>query len=146
MTPANQSFRIKTQESMFQLGDTMGDYIPKTCNNCKKCRSCSFAGRAISQKERQELEYIEKGITYNAEKQEFTVKYPFLEDPAEALSDNRRQAIAYGLSMEAKLKKTGMKTKFDEEFQKFIDTKSIREIPMEEQTAWTLCPFATGNQ
>ena len=33
VTPAHQNFRIKTQESMFQLGDTMGDYIPKTCNN-----------------------------------------------------------------------------------------------------------------
>ena len=78
----------------------MGDYIPKTGNSWKKCRSCSFAGRAISQKERQELEYIEKGIQYNPEKEEFMVKYPFLEDPAEALSNNRRQAIAYGLSME----------------------------------------------
>ena len=40
------------------------------------------------------------------------MKYPFLEDPKEALSDNRRQACAYYISLEKKLAKTGLKEKF----------------------------------
>ena len=37
-----QHFRIKQMDNMFQLGDTMGDYIPKTCSNCRKCTTCTF--------------------------------------------------------------------------------------------------------
>ena len=33
----------------------------------------------------------------------FRVKYPFLEDPREALTDNIRQAIAYAISLDKKL-------------------------------------------
>ena len=122
---------------MFELGDSMGDYVPKTCNNCKNCSTCTFAGRLITQKERQELEYIERGITYNPEKQQFQVKYPFLEDPAEALTDNRRQAIAYGLSLEKKLDKANLREEFDKEFQKFLDTDSLRELDEKEMEDWT---------
>ena len=133
---AQKMFRIRHGEDMFQLGDNMGDYIPKTCNNCRQCTSCTFAGRAISQKDRLELDYIERGITYNEDKQEFNVKYPFLEDPKEALSDNRKQAIAYGLSLEKKLVKGGLREQFETEFQKFIESKSLREIGEEEMETW----------
>ena len=81
----------------------MGDYVPKTCQNCRKCSTCTFAGRAISQRERQELEYIERGISYDPDNQEFHVKYPFPNDPTEALIDNRKPTIVYGLSLEEKL-------------------------------------------
>jgi hypothetical protein len=59
---AQQNCHIKQMDNLFQQGDTMGDYIPKTCSNCKNCSTCTFAGRSISQKERIELEYIERGI------------------------------------------------------------------------------------
>ena len=81
----------------------MGDYIPKTCSNCKKCTTCTFAGRSITQKERMKIEYIERGISHDKENNVFRVKYPLLVDPREALTDNRRQAIAYALSLEKKL-------------------------------------------
>ena len=48
---AQQSFRIKQMDSLFQLGDSMGDYIPKTCSNCKKCSTCTFAGIYYSERE-----------------------------------------------------------------------------------------------
>ena len=78
----------------------MGDYIPKSCSNCKKCSTCTFAGSSITQMERIQLEYIKRGISHDAESNVFRVKYPFLEDPREALTDNRRQAVAYALSLE----------------------------------------------
>ena len=110
----------------------MGDYVPKTCNNCRKCQSCTFAGSSISQRDRLELEYINRGITYDEENCQFKVRYPFIEDPAEALTDNRKQAIAYGLSLEKKLEKNGMKENFNTEFEKFLTTKSLREITKKE--------------
>ena len=70
-------------DNMFQLGDTMGDYIPKTCSNCRKCTTCTYTGKSISQKERIELEYIERGISHDKVNRVFNVKYPFLEDPRE---------------------------------------------------------------
>jgi hypothetical protein len=103
----------------------MGEYIPKTCSNCRKCTICTFAGKAISQKERIKLEYIERGITHNKEKKQFNVKYPFLEDPRDALTDNRKQAIEYASSLEKTLDKHQLADKFDEEFQKFVLTKSL---------------------
>ena len=66
----------------------------------------------------------------------FNIKYPFLEDPREALTDNRKQAIAYALSLEKKLEKHKLKEGFDQEFQKFLDTNSLREIPEAEQRKW----------
>ena len=136
---SQKSFRVKqeVQQSLFEMGDSMGDYVPKSCNNCKKCTTCTFAGRMITQKERQELEYIERGITYDPDLNQFQVRYPFLEDPGEALTDNRKQAIAYGISLEKKLERTNLRNEFDTEFQKFIDTKSLREIPEQEQATWT---------
>ena len=46
---AQRSFKIKQMDNLFQLGDTMGDYIPKSCSNCKKCSMCTFAGGSITQ-------------------------------------------------------------------------------------------------
>ena len=66
----------------------------------------------------------------------FNVKYPFLEDPREALTDNRIQAIAYATSLEKKLDKHQLADKFDEEFKKFIRTKSLRKISEEEMRVW----------
>ena len=74
--------------------------IPKTCSNCKKCTTCTFAGRSITQKERIKLEYIDRGISNDKENNVFRIKYPFLEDPREALTDNRSQALAYETSLE----------------------------------------------
>ena len=47
----------------------------------------------------------------------FRVKYPFLEDPREALTYNRKQAIAYAMCLENKLKKQNLNEGFDAEFQ-----------------------------
>ena len=52
------------------------------------------------------------------------------------MTNNRKQAIAYALSLEKKLEKQKLKEGFDNEFQKFLDTKSLREIPEEEQCQW----------
>ena len=78
---AQKSFRIKQMDKLFQQGDTMVDYIPKICNNCKNCSTCVFAGRSISQKERIELEYIDCEITHNEKNNVFNIKYPFLDPP-----------------------------------------------------------------
>ena len=74
---AQRSFKIKQMDSLFQLGDNMGDYIPKSCSNCKKCSTCTFAGRSITQKERIQLEYIVRGISHDAANNVFRVNYPF---------------------------------------------------------------------
>ena len=133
-----KSFKqISKLESLFQLGEDMGNYIPKSCSNCRKCTTCTFAGSSITQKERIQLEYIERGISHDREEKVFRVKYPFLEDPREALTDNRKQAVAYALSLENKLQKQNLKSGFDEEFQKFIDSKSLRESLEEEQKNWS---------
>ena len=123
-------------DSLFQLGDNMGNYIPKSCSNCRKCTTCTFAGSSITQKERIQLEYIEKGIEHCKKEKVFKIKYPFLEDPREALSDNKKQAMAFALRLEKKLEKHQMKEGFNKEFEKFIATGSLREIPEEEQRQW----------
>jgi hypothetical protein len=66
----------------------------------------------------------------------FNIKYPFLEDPREALTDNRRQVITYATSLEKKLKKHQLRQQFDEEFQKFISSKSQRQLLEEEMAQW----------
>ena len=60
------------------------------------------------------MEYIERGISHDKVHRVFNVKYPFLEDPREAMTDNRRQAIAYATSLEKKLDKHELADKFDE--------------------------------
>ena len=90
----------------------------------------------IRQKERIELEYIEPGIKHDKKNNIFNIKYPFLEDPREALTDNRRQAIAYATSLEKKLEKHKLRQQFAEEFQKFISSKSLRQLTEEEMAKW----------
>jgi hypothetical protein len=67
----------------------------------------------------------------------FQIKYPFLEDPKRALSDNRSQAIGYHVSLEKKLDRNGFTEQFHTEFDKFITSNSIREIPSDELAEWT---------
>ena len=78
------------------------------------------------------MEYIERGISHDKVNRLFNVKYPFLEDPREALTDNRRQAIVYATSLEKKLDKHQLADKFDEELQKYVKTKSLHKITEEE--------------
>ena len=66
---------MKQMYHLFQLGDTMGDYIPKSCNNCRKCTTCTYAGRVILQKERIELEYIERGISHDEGNNVFNIRH-----------------------------------------------------------------------
>ena len=68
-----QQVTLKQMDDRFMLGDTMGEYITKSCSNCRKCTTCTYTGKAISQKERIELEYIERGITHDKEKKQFDV-------------------------------------------------------------------------
>ena len=41
--PIQKTFRVKQMDHLFQLGDEMGDYIPKSCSNCRKYSTCTFA-------------------------------------------------------------------------------------------------------
>ena len=53
-----KSFKqVSKLKSLFQLGEDMGNYVPKSCSNCQKCTTCTYAGSSITQKERIQLEY-----------------------------------------------------------------------------------------
>jgi hypothetical protein len=92
------------------------------------------------------LEYIERGITHNKEKKQFDVKYPFLEDPREALTDNRRQAIAYATSLEKKLDKHQLEEKFDEVCTNQISEEDSRGRAQNMGRPSALCALAVGSQ
>ena len=94
---------------MFLEGDSIGDWEPRACSNCKRCTTCTFTGQAISQKDRLELDYIEQGLSQFKGFKSFSVKHPFLQDLKTALTDNRSQAIAYGLSLEKTLSRASFK-------------------------------------
>jgi hypothetical protein len=109
---AQKSSRTKPIESMdnqFQQGDTMGNCIPESYNNCNNCSTGTFAGRTISQKER-----FERGITHNEENTEFKIKDPRFEDPREALTDSRGQATDYATSLEKKHEKHQLLQKIEQ--------------------------------
>ena len=132
-----QCFKIAAYDTTLLAGEAMGEYSPKACNSCKSCTMCSFASRSMSQREKKELNYIASGIRYIADERRFQVSYPFLEDPKEALSDNRHQAIACAASLERTLTKKGLTDIFHVEFQKFIDNRSISEVLGQEMKDWT---------
>ena len=134
---AQQCNRISAQQATFLAGEDMGEFTPKACNDCRKCLQCSFAVRATSRKEQMELSYISQGVRYDEATKRFQVSYPFLEDPKEALTDNRKQAIAYSISLEKTLSKKQLTDTFNEEFQKFVDNGSLSELSEDEMRNWT---------
>ena len=132
-----QCHKITAQQTSFLAGEDMGDFTPKACHNCRKCLQCTFAVRSTSRKEQIELDYIAQGVRYDLEAKRFHVTYPYLEDPKEALTDNRKQAIAYGLSLEKTLDKKNLTRTFQQEFQKFVENGSLKELTPDEMASWT---------
>ena len=108
---------------------------PRRCDNCMKCKECTFIGQQMSQREQYEYRIIESKVIYDTNQGCFHVQYPFTEDPR-VLSSNRAQVTRIEEREEKKLIKADLLDFFNNEFDKMIDNGAVVEIPEEEQEEW----------
>ena len=120
----------------FYAGEEMGVYCPKRCNKCKSCTECPFSNRMLSEREQFEYNLMERGVKHDEREGVFRVSYPFLQDPAVALTDNWVQAVAMATSLEKKLKKEGFEKEFNREFDKMKEKGAIVELSQQEMDQW----------
>ena len=125
-----------SQPRDFFVGEEMGVYCPKRCSKCKTCKECPFSNRMLSDEEQFEYNLMEKGVEYDETSQTFKISYPFLQDPAVALSDNWGQAVAMASSLEKRLVKEGYVTEFNAEFAKMREKGAVVELSQLEMDQW----------
>ena len=100
------SVSLKTLMDRFLETDSLGTNCNPKCGNCQ-CGQCATGNKNISIQEEHEMNLIEKGLEYNATKQEWTVSYPWIMSPTN-LHNNFKSAMARLISTEKKLKRKGI--------------------------------------
>ena len=126
---ASKSFSFMECEEMATLP-------PKRCGNCMNCKKCSIRAQEISRKDAEELTLIEANLKLDPERKKLTFRYPLIKDPAEALSDNRRQAIGLSKGLEHRLRKDGTLEQYNEQLRDYIERGVIREMSEKEIQDW----------
>ena len=132
---AQRQIDSNVTEAEFLAAEELGCEAPRRCPRCKGCQDCSFRGQRVSEREEAELELIKAGVTFDKEKCEFQVSFPWLEDPA-LLTNNYGQALKIAEGWERKYKERGLTTKANEVFQGMIDQGMLRHVSKEECGRW----------
>lgn len=120
----------------FNLIEDLGVEPPRRCNQCRKCKDCSFRGMVQSEKEADEYRLMEEGVSYCQNTGKFHVTYPFLGDPS-LLRDNIGQVIKIGQREEILLEKEGKTELANQVFGKLIEVGAVRLLSQIEQDTWT---------
>ena len=109
--------------------------VPRSCPRCVGCSQCKYEVQDMSFKEKKELEALREAITLDSENKVCRATYPEL-DPDLAYKDNQWQAIAMATSLERQLRKSGLLTVYNKEFQDLLNRIVVNEVTAEEIAAW----------
>ena len=121
------------QESVsrfFEL-ESIGTTCQPQCGRCG-CGKCQPGGKDMSLKDERELEQIETGVSFDAEKGRWIANYPWMRRPEE-LPDNRRIAVQMMLSTEKKLSRNPEKAEiFHQQMEDLMERGVARKVSKEE--------------
>ena len=121
------------QESVsrfFEL-ESIGTTCQPQCGRCG-CGKCQPGGKDMSLKDERELEQIEAGVSFDAEKGRWIANYPWVRRPEE-LPDNRKIAVQMMLSTEKKLSRNPEKAEiFHQQMEDLMDRGVARKVTKEE--------------
>ena len=129
----------------FITTEAFGVQVPPRCKSCKECKDCKFEVTQLSRLEQRELTTIRQNMKLDPIAQEWTVSYGFREDPA-VLSNNKSQALALAAKKEKRLQKSGLREKYDKQFQSLIDEGIYVEITEEEENSYEGPVFYADHQ
>ena len=109
--------------------------VPK-CGNCK-CGQCPVGTNKFSIKEERELALIKEGLRYDGCKKKWSVKYPWLKDPA-LLPNNENMAVTRLKNTENRLEKLGpaYAQMYQDQFKDMIERGVARKLSNEEMKSY----------
>ena len=123
-------------EAEFLAGEQLGVEAPRRCPRCRGCRECSEHGQRVTEREQAELDLIRQGVSFDADRREFNVTFPWIRDPAE-LDNNYGQARKIAQNWEQKYAERGLTDKANEVFSGMIANGMLRPITKEECSRWS---------
>ena len=126
---------VASEESLFPDLADMPMEIPRTCPSCVGCNQCRYEVQDMTFKEKKELDALRQAVTLDPVNKVCRASYPEI-DPELPYKDNQWQAIAMSNSMERQLKKSGLLTPYNREFQDLLDRKAVRVVKAHEISEW----------
>ena len=117
-------------ERFFEI-ESLGVSCSPKCGACS-CGTCHPGGKAMTLKDEEELEMIERGLEFDLEKGRWRAEYPWIKDPS-VLKNNRKVALAKLHSTEKRLSKNPeYQLDYSQQIQELLDRKAARRVTNEE--------------
>ena len=126
---------IRVVDENFLEGEKLITDLPPRCNGCRQCKECSERATALSWKDQNEMESIEKNLSFDPIKKKWIAAYPFTEDPS-VLGNNHKQALAMVSKMENRLERQNLREDFNQVFKDSVNRGVFQEISKEEDDAY----------
>ena len=126
----------------FWESDGLGLNPDPQCSTCLKlpaCKSCKLLSQPISYKEQQEAKLISNSMTFDYEKKEVRIAYPYLRNMREVFPPERsNEQIARKMAMNLKkgLIRDGILADYTDHFLDMESRGVIRELSQEEISEW----------
>ena len=151
LSDLNCSYARHDQDDIqkFIISQDIGISVSPRCGSCR-CGKCSPPGEKCSFQEQQELELIQKGLSYNEEEKRWYCKYPW-KVPPESLPNNRFVAEKMLLKTENMLLKDPVWCDiYKQQFTDMLNRKVCRKLTQEEIEGYSgpvyyLCHLAVLN-
>ena len=121
-------------DMFFQL-ESLGTCVDLKCGGCK-CTKCPVPGSRYSFQEQQQLDMIQRNLSYDEEAKVWTARLPWV-TPREALPDNYNAARKAMEVAERSLKKRdGWLEVYSMQVKDMVDRGAARKLTPEEVEAW----------
>ena len=119
----------------FILGEELGTESSPKCGRCK-CGKCPLPGHDLSFQEEQELKFIQQGLVYSTENQQWTASYPWLINP-NMLPDNYYATKATLIRLEKSLTRNPLSASaYEQQMQDMIHRNVARKLSQKEIDEW----------
>ena len=119
----------------FLEAEMMGYDVPRKCDTCQKCPTCTIVTDGRTVKEHRELNMLRDSITHDPATNKVTCTYPVVGD-IHAFVDNRDQAITRQTATRNSIKKKGILDQYNEQFQDYISRGVLKETSVQEIEDW----------
>ena len=111
----------------------------RSCRGCAGalpyCPECSFWGAQLTLEEQDSVSWMQSNMHHDPEARVIRVRYPLRPEAAEQ-PNNFHQVRRIQEKVEARIRKEGLKERYDEEMRKMVATGSVRRLEKKEMEEW----------
>ena len=118
MLVKSEEYKLKPIRAFLEA-EEMGTEVPKRCARCQGCKFCDYRNQQLSWTDKQELECIEKSLSFQPNLAQWVCEYPTIRDISE-LPNNYNLAVQLHRKLLEKLVKTGKVAEFSTAFEEVV--------------------------